>query len=269
MAKLEYFDPDTPDEDVIACLLRDGAAVVLNQVSRAVTDSVYGELRASFDQIGRCDESDFNGYKTLRIGRILAVSPTAATLVEHPRVLAAADKVLLPHCENYRIGSLTGIEILPGESEQALHPDDGIYPLKISGLQLQIDAMWALDDFTVENGATRVVLGSHQDSIRNGYANNPSAINDRMAQAVMPAGSVLLYLGNTVHGGGANHSDKPRAGLINTYSLGWLRQEENQLLNVPRETADGLSKTMRDLMGYRPHATLGAWQHPDGTWVWD
>jgi hypothetical protein len=117
-------------------------------------------------------------------------------------VLAAADEVLLPHCENYRIGSLTGIEILPGESDQALHPDDGIYPLKLSGMQLQIDAMWALDDFTVENGATRVVLGSHKDSVRSGYAKPGAADNDRLAQAVMPAGSVLLYLGNTLHGGG-------------------------------------------------------------------
>lgn len=86
-------------------------------------------------------------------------------------------------------------------------------------------------------------------------------------QAVMPKGSVLLYMGSTAHGGGANDDVASRACLVNTYSLGWLRQEENQLLNVPREVADGLPERIRQLMGYRPHGQLGGYQRPDGTWV--
>ena len=92
-------------------------------------------------------------------------------------------------------------------------------------------------------------------------------------QAVMPRSSVLLYLGTTVHGGGANRSEAPRAGLINTYSLGWLRQEENQYLNVPREVAMTHSTTIQRLMGYcrhpGPDGHLGSWQNPDGSWVED
>ena len=80
---------------------------------------------------------------------------------------------------------------------------------------------------------------------------------------------MLLYLGSTLHGGGANRSEAPRAGLVNTYSLGWLRQEENQYLNVPREIADSYPETIRHLMGYRSHGLLGAWQNPDGSWVED
>ncbi len=89
----------------------------------------------------------------------------------------------------------------------------------------------------------------------------------------MPRGSLLLYLGTTVHGGGANRNEAPRAGLINTYSLGWLRQEENQYLNVPREVAMTHSTTIRHLMGYcrhpSPNGYLGTWQKPDGSWVED
>jgi ectoine hydroxylase-related dioxygenase (phytanoyl-CoA dioxygenase family) len=89
----------------------------------------------------------------------------------------------------------------------------------------------------------------------------------------MPRGSLLLYLGTTLHGGGANRSEGPRAGLINTYSLGWLRQEENQYLNVPREVAMAQSRTIQRLMGYCRHTSsggdLGAWQEPDGSWVKD
>jgi ectoine hydroxylase-related dioxygenase (phytanoyl-CoA dioxygenase family) len=264
---LQYFNRDAPDDDVIAALHQDGAAVVLNQVDNALIDAVLDDFRTPFDDLGHFDESDFNGYKTLRIGSILAVSRAAAELVEHPRVLAVADDVLLPSCENYRIGSLTGIEILPGEAAQVLHPDDGVYPFRMPGMELQVSALWSLNDFTVENGATRVVVGSHRDSFRSSYAGADAERMERLEHAVMPKGSLLLYLGTTLHGGGANVSSAPRACLINTYALGWLRQEENQLLNVPREIADQYSKTLRDLMGYRPHGTLGAWQNPDGSWV--
>ncbi len=182
------------------------------------------------------------------------------------------DAILLEHCLNYRIGSLTAMEIHPGETDQYLHVDDGIYPVRMPGMQLQVSAMWALQDFTEENGATRVALGSHVDQGTNRYYNRQEEFDgasdspDEVVQAVMPKGSVLFYMGTTLHGGGANRSDKPRAGLINTYALGWLRQEENQYLNVPREIAEQHSETIQKLMGYQMHRTLGAYQYPDGTW---
>ena len=154
---LEYFQADATDQEVVAILERDGACVVLNQAPAKTIDAVKADFRAPFDNLGRFDEDDFNGYKTLRIGGVLGVSHAAAELVEHPRVLAAADAVLLRSCGNYCIGRLTGIEILPGEADQVLHVDESMYPLRLGGTQLQISAMWALDDFTVENGATRVV----------------------------------------------------------------------------------------------------------------
>ena len=263
---LQYFDPNADTADVIMALRSDGAAIIRNQVGTDVTDAVSAELRSEFDNAGKCDESDFNGYTTLRVGRILGVSPTSADLVAHPRVMEVADAILLEHCLNYRIGSLTGIEIHPGETDQFLHVDDGIYPLRIPGMQFQVSAMWALDDFTEENGATRVALGSHLDSETNRYNTAEEAFADDIVQAVMPKGSVLFYMGTTWHGGGANQSDKPRSGLINTYALGWLRQEENQYLNVSREIAEQHSETIQRLMGYQLHRTLGAFQHSDGTW---
>jgi len=268
---LEYFQSDAGDLDVVAALERDGACVVLNQVSAEIIDAVNADFRAPFDDLGRFDESDFNGYKTLRISGVLGISLAAAKLVEHPRVLAAADAVLLPNCANYRIGSLTGIEIWPGEGDQELHLDDTVYPLRLPDTQLQISAMWALNDFTAENGATRVVPGSHDKlpPARDGM----DYLGDDIVQAIMPRGSLLLYLGTTVHGGGVNRSKAPRAGLVNTYALGWLRQEENQYLNVPREVAMTHSATIQRLMGYcrhrSPDGDLGAWQNPDGSWVED
>ena len=140
---LEYFQADATDQEVVVALERDGACVVLNQAPVEIIDAVKVDFRAPFDELGRFDEDDFNGYKTLRIAGVLGISHAAADLVEHPRVLAMADAVLLRNCENYRIGSLSGIEILPGEDDQVLHLDDSIYPLRLAGTQLQISARTA------------------------------------------------------------------------------------------------------------------------------
>jgi len=264
---LKYFEPDVDTADVIAALRSDGGAIIRNQIEPEIADAVLAELRAPFDKLGKFDESDFNGYDTLRVSSVLEISPTSPELVAHPRVMEVADAILLPFCVNYRIGSLTAIEIRPGESDQVLHVDDGIYPMRIPGVQFQISAMWALQDYTAENGATRVVPGSHLvPSLMRWDAATPGD-DQSVVQAVMPKGSVLFYLGTTLHGGGANRTAAPRAGLVNTYALGWLRQEENHYLNVSREVAERQSETIRNLMGYRLHDTLGAYQNPDGSWV--
>ena len=267
--QLQYFDADANPNDVVAAMRETGAAIVTNAVSDDLADTVRNELREQFAKQGTYDESDFNGYKTLRASGILGWSMTSAEMVAHKWVMDIADAILLPHCLNYRIGSLTAIEILPGEDDQILHVDDGIYPIRIPGVEMQISAMWSLDDFTEENGATRVALGSHKDSLLTRSYRLQGKHDEDVVQAVMPKGSILFYLGSTLHGGGANRTDKSRAGLINTYALGWLRQEENQYLNVPREIADQHSEQIRHLMGYRMHRTLGSYQNPDGTWIRD
>ena len=258
---IEYFDADANSEAVIQAMERDGAAVVRDQIAPEVADRVLAELRAPFDSEGRADMDDFNGYTTLRVSRVLAHSRSSAELVGHSRVIDVADAFLLPHCANYQIGSLTAIEIHPGEDEQMLHLDDDIYPIRLPGANWQISALWPLQDFTIENGATRVILGSHR---RQHHYDQPG---QEAVPVVMSKGSVLLYLGSTLHGGGANRSDAPRAALINTYSLGWLRQEENQYLNVPRSIAESYPEHIQKLMGYESCGLLGGYLDADGEWL--
>ena len=270
--QLEYFNVDSDTYDIIKALELNGAAVVENQVDPELADTILSELREHFDKIGKGSNSGFTGYKTRWVSRLLAISKTSAKLVDNPRVMEVTDGILLKHCDNYRIGSLTAIEILPGEKDQVLHTDDGIYPARLPGMQFQISAMWALDDFTKENGATRVVLGSHRNHSANTYQSEENIDyftpdtkenKNNTVQAVMPKGSVLFYMGSTLHGGGANRSDKPRAGIINTYSLGWLRQEENQYLCVPKKIAKQYSETVQKLMGYQMHRNLGEYQETE------
>jgi ectoine hydroxylase-related dioxygenase (phytanoyl-CoA dioxygenase family) len=259
---IEFYDRNVETHKVVAALQRDGAVVVKEQVAPEIVDQVQTDLREPFDTLGKFDQNRFNGYKTLRLNSILALSRTSAELVGHSRVLEVADAILLPHCVNYRIGSLTAIEIHPGEEDQPLHTDDVIYPIRIPGVEWQLSAMWSLHDFDENNGATRVVPGSHQQKVT-----IPHIDERKTVLALMPKGSVLFYLGSTLHGGGANHSTAPRSGLINTYALGWLRQEENQYLNVPRKIAEQYPERIQRLMGYCSHGLLGGYQNPDGSWA--
>ena len=247
---LQTFNDQTPHEHLVTALLNDGGIIIERLVEDTVIDQVIAQFRPHFDAQGHKFQNDFNGYKTLRLGGILGISTASAELIAHPKVMEIADAILLRHCESYRIGSCTAIEILPGEKAQSLHRDDDFYPIPIPDVEFQISAMWAMDDFTLENGATQVQL------------------NGQVTQAVMPKGSVLFYLGSTIHGGGANLSDSPRIGLINTYSLGWLRQEENHYLTIPKEIADAYPDNVRRLMGYQTHGKyLGVYPgDPDGNW---
>jgi ectoine hydroxylase-related dioxygenase (phytanoyl-CoA dioxygenase family) len=262
MVEVARLKADADPGMVAKALLSEGGVVVEAVAGPDLLDRVTADLRGPFDEQGHKFANDFNGYKTRRLGSILKISEAAADILAHPLVMEVADRVLKRHCINYRIGSSTAIEILPGEKPQVLHRDDDFYPIRIPGVEFQISAMWALDDFTAENGATRVVPGS-QD-----LRPIKSITEDQITQAVMPRGSVLFYLGATVHAGGANRANAPRKGLITTYSLGWLRQEENMYLSVPKSKADKYPDAVRRLLGYQGHGrNLGVYPgDPDGYW---
>ena len=261
---ISRFDSAAPTIMIVRELWRYGAVIVERLVSSAKMKKIACELRDRFDTQGLSTANRFNGFQTLRIQSVLGYAPSAADLIGHDQVLAIANSILLPHCDSYRIGSTTGIEILPGEIEQALHRDDSIYPISLPGMQCQLSVMWAIDDFTDQNGATRVALKSHNCM----NADLPDL--SRISQAVMTSGSVLFYLGSTWHGGGANRSDQSRMGLINTYALGWLRQEVNQYLEVPPHIAINYDERIRRLLGYTTHGEiLGYYRGGHPVWVND
>ncbi|MBV8405875.1 MAG: phytanoyl-CoA dioxygenase family protein [Gammaproteobacteria bacterium] len=264
--QLKSFAANAPAAAVVAALRCDGGVILRELAPDELIDACAAQLRSSFDSFGESQRTDFSGAKTLRCGGVLRYAPRCAELIAHPRVLDIADAILLPSCADYQIGSTTGIEILPGESEQQLHRDDTPYPIQVAGLELQIGVMWAFNEFTAENGATRVVPGSHR-FLRAWHRPDLT----RCASALMPKGSALFYLGSTWHGGGANRSRCPRTGLINTYCLGWLRSEENHCLEVPPEVARQYEARVRRLLGYTTHGAghdqLGYYGGDDPVWV--
>jgi hypothetical protein len=147
---LKKFEGTADIGAVVETLRRDGAVVVTEVAEPGLVDTIVAELRPRLDDVGLESCSAFDGGKTLRAGYgLLATAPSAASLIDHDLVVAIANEILLPHCTTYAVGSMTAIEILPGESAQALHRDDSLYPIENAGMELLIGVMWALDDCTV------------------------------------------------------------------------------------------------------------------------
>ena len=249
---LRKFKASDSINDIVAATLKDGASIVTNVISPKIANQITKDLRANFDNFGYRSKRKFSGHLTNRCHDVLKESPRCAELISHDIVMNVADSILLPHCESYRVGSITAIEVCPGENKQSLHRDNCIYPCSLPGMEMLISSIWALTDFTEENGATCVVPGSHRH-----ISMGESIDISKTSKAIMPKGSVLFYLGSTFHGAGANNSQKSRIGLVNLYSLGWLRSEVNQYLSTPIAEAKKYDKKLRSLLGYTTHDRFG------------
>lgn len=237
------FDADVDQSEVVDAVAADGYAIVRNVVDPETLATIDAELAPHF-AAGHSGHESFTGSLTKRFGALVAKSDAVQELILDPTVLAVADHVLLPSCVTYRLHYTGVMQLLPGETNQVLHRDSSMYPFACPHPPLTVATMWAINDFTAENGGTRLVPGSHLwDSDR-----APTA--DEVATTEMSAGSVLIYVGNLIHGGGRNRSDDVRTGVALHYSMGWLRQEENQYLAVSAERARRLPKRLQELLGY-------------------
>jgi ectoine hydroxylase-related dioxygenase (phytanoyl-CoA dioxygenase family) len=233
--------PATSDsKDVASRLLADGYVVVTGMMDRAGIDAA----RADLDRVlgstptGR---NSFEGFTTQRVYALFAKTRTFDEAATHPLLLAVLDEVL----RHYQLSAPVGIRIGPGEKAQVLHRDDSIYPVPEPHPPLVVNTMWPLDPFTTENGATRFIPGSHAWP-----PGRVPASDDLVETAVLSPGSAMFYLGSLWHGGGANQTAAPRLGVILEYVVGWLRQQENHCLAVPRKIASELSPRLQELLGY-------------------
>ena len=216
MTNLAYFDADADSDDVLTTLREDGACVLVDVMSDELRSRVNSELQP-FIAATPTGRDDFTGRLTGRTGALVARSTAARDLVMHPVTTNLARKFLEPYTDKIQLHLTQIINIQPGQGAQPRHRDrlawGGYLPAEI---EPQFNTIWALTDFTEENGATRVVPGSV------GWPDDRRAADDETTQAVMTAGSVLLYSGSVIHGGGKNFSDADRTGVNITYCLGWL-----------------------------------------------
>ncbi len=239
-------------------LLRSSGYVIFDRLLPEETvDQVCGELEPWFSATPRC-QGDFYGWNTTRFGSVLLKSRASQELALHPLMLSIMDAVLGPHCDWYQLNLTQAVRLHPGERQQVPHRDEEMWPCQKNGAEHLVNVMWALSDFTAENGATLLWPRSQYAGLSRDVAPSDAVI------AGMPRGSALVYLGSITHCGGANRSAGPRTGLILSYCLGWLKQYENAFLSYPPAVAKQFPQALRDLLGYRIHRpNLGGYEGQD------
>ena len=232
------------DEQRVAALLAEvherGYVIVPELVPRATMAAIKDAAGPFLQYDGR---NEIEGYKTRRIYSVIEKTLACNPLVEHPLILALLDRILMP---NYLLSQLQVIDIHPGEVRQPLHHDDGFYPLARPRAAVSAATIWAIDDFTEENGATLVLPMSHR------WGDRVPTESDQgdLVPAVMPAGSVVFFLGTLWHGAGANRSAATRMAATAQYCEPWARQQENYSLAISRVRAKRCSETMQAMLGY-------------------
>ncbi|GAY19066.1 phytanoyl-CoA dioxygenase family protein [Mycobacterium sp. shizuoka-1] len=244
----KYHLPNTATmEQITAALRADGFVIVDNLVPPELMDQIAEELTDYIDDTPQ-GRDDFVGRLTRRTGALIARSPASRQLVMHPLVLAVVAE-MLKKATAYQLHLTQIISVYPGETAQPLHRDElawDFFPFP-EDYDVQCNTIWAMTDFTRENGATRVVPGSHTVFDKQGKDYTEAD----EARAIMEKGSVFFYTGKVYHSAAPNNSDTVRQGINITYAVGWVRQEENQYLSTPLEIAKTLDDDILKVMGYQ------------------
>ena len=232
-------------------LKREGYCIIPSAMPQSCVTSLAGDLDSTFSQTLR-SQGAFYGADTKRFGGLLARSSHAAAFVQNRLVLDIVDQILSPWCDRFALNLTQAIEILPDAPDQVPHRDQDMWPasrLIDASLRVEflVNVMWPFTPYTRENGATRIWPGSHNRQ-------SEALLDPKDAIAAeMNAGSALIFLGSTLHGGGANRSRYSRRGMIVSYCLGWLKPYELQWLVYPPEIARTFSGALATLVGYRIH----------------
>jgi ectoine hydroxylase-related dioxygenase (phytanoyl-CoA dioxygenase family) len=265
---IERFAITAEPDAIHAALDRDGVVIVEGLLPLAVVDRVNDEVEAAVEAADP-DETLFNpimqafhGPRTKQVAGMPGISRAFATDVMcHPLLLAICDRVLLPSCARYQLNLGHLLQRGPGAEEQWLHRDEAVWSdVPRPHPELQLATVIAFVDFTRDNGATRVVPGSHRWPDRQLLPAEQIAYHqpepEQIAYAEMSAGSAVIYSGGTIHAGGANCTAIPRRGAHLSYCLGWLRTEENNYLSTPPAIAATLPRRAQELLGYALHDSI-------------
>lgn len=256
---LRRFGPSDDLAEMYSALDVDGAVIV----EGLLPPDVVARVNAEVDPAVAAADPDapmfnpmakaFMGAVTKNVPGVPGISPTFATDVMcHPILLGLADQVLGPGCARFQLNLGQILERGPGSVDQWLHRDEGVWnDVPRPSPELELASVIALVDFTADNGATRIVPGSHRWPDRQAPMDQQSQpAPDQIVVAEMPAGSAVIYTGGVIHGGGPNTTDDPRRAVHLSYCLGWLRTEENNYLSIPPAIAAGLPREAQEVLGY-------------------
>jgi len=254
---LQTLKADSPLDIILEAVHRDGACILKDVLDPAQVDQVLSEM-GPYIENSETGKDKFGGFNTKRVGALIARSAACRDITMHKTILDLANSFLGPQCDRIQLHLSQIIDIMPGQKAQPLHRDRLAWGLYLpQEVEPQLNTIWALTDFDETNGATHIIPGSQT------WPMKQLGHRDDSVQAVMTKGSVLLYTGTVIHGGGENRSAASRVGMNITYCLGWLRTEENMMLSCPPDIARHFSTELTDLLGYTMgNYALGYYSEP-------
>lgn len=270
--KLTTLGCNEPVERVVEVIKRDGGVIISDFLSAQKLAAFRAELDGYLNTTSFGEDAYFAGTQTRRVARLIARSDIAVEVALNPLFVESAQQILqtpthvwsgenrVEVAPNIQLSFTQAIQICPGQDLQPLHRDDAtsLWRHPQYGREARLQIMLAISDFTEENGATRVIPGSHQ------WDDERMPTQEETVPAEMAAGSALLWLGSLYHGGGANKSDLPRTGVSMSYDLAFLRSEENHLVSIPIERVRELPEDMQRMLGWGASETLLGWVEIDG-----
>lgn len=248
--KVQHLSNAASVEEATQVVREHGHVVIDDLASTAVIDHVLADMKPYMDtqpytRESLADEKDSTGVGTQRIGNLIARSPAGRDLIMNPLVLGVVKNVL-SGSSLAQLSTTEMISLSPGAPAQFIHRDEitfDDFPFP-DDYVASCNTLWALTEYTEENGATRIVPGSH--------ARPPAdyTIEDTVP-VEMARGSVMIFTSKLWHGGGHNRSKEVRRAQAVNYAVGWVRQEENQFLACPAEIARTLPEELLKLIGYQ------------------
>lgn len=258
--------------DLAAEIEEHGYVIIPDAIDPALCDELIAEIdRIEVDYGISEGTNDFEGFHTRRIFNVLAKGRLFGEAAIHPRVLPVVEAVLDP---GLLLSGITSMNIGPGETPQLLHADDGMVTLPRPHPATMVTTLWALSEFRADNGATRIVPGSHK------WPSVPRTgeVHESIA-AEMPKGGVLVFHASLWHGGGASSADERRYGMSIQYVAGWCRQQQNLMLGLDRDVVAAMPTRLQELVGYsmyrnvmghvdrqHPSVLLGGERPPEMVW---
>ena len=246
----------TQIEDHLTAIETEGYTIITDALSPEFTVEMRDAVRTIFDDLNIKPKGNrAEGFATKRLYNLVPRAEIFQQLPVHANVLPLVEELLDSDC---LLSGTTAMDIGPGEPLQGLHADDGLFKIGRPHRPMMSTTIWALTDFTADNGATRIVPRSHRE------AGHPELYDDSIAIAAeMPAGSVMVMDSQLWHCGGPNSTEGEwRLGLNVQYVRGFFRTQQNQYLSIPHDQVGGYSPRLRELLGFELYR--GIMGHVDG-----
>ena len=296
MAEISSELPQASQDEQRLCADLDefGYCLVANAIPKATLEEIHTRVREQaeeersrgltpLDDVQTTSGEDGNQYVYMLINK----GQVFQELLRQPRLHSLIGHVL---GEQYLLSDLGAIITHPSNRQMGMHIDQWFLPTPtrpgrverragsitrrnlhtgppdinpdLINAPVVCNVLWMISDFSIENGATRAVPGSHLSGCSPDPSNPPETVN-----LTGPAGTAIVFEGRTWHAADFNRSTAPRYAVVTYYCVPMLRQMTNFTYGTRRDVIDSMAPELLPLLGFKPWGGIGATGDPHGEFI--